>query len=89
MVDKNDYFHQVIRSVERNALRANLVDRAEVWQWPSLWIREFQDTDHRKQLSAWPVRRSRNWAQNVNQPSNEKELQAIRRSCNRGTFYGS
>ena len=70
-------------------LRANLVDRAEDWQWSSLWIREFGDVDHRKLLSAWPVRRSRDWVQHVNQPINEKELEAIRRSCNRGTPYGS
>ncbi len=89
MVDTDEYFYQVIRYVERNALRANLVGRAEDWQWSSLWIREFGDADHRKLLSAWPVRRPRDWAEHVNQPINEKELQAIRRSCNRGTPYGS
>ena len=88
MVDTDDCFCQVIRYVERNALRANLENRTEDWQWSSLWIREFGDTDHRKLLSTWPVIRSRDWAQHVNQPLNAKELEAIRQSCNRGTPHG-
>ena len=31
-VETEDYF-QVVRYVERNALRANLVERAESWRW--------------------------------------------------------
>ena len=36
-VETDDYFYQVMRYTERNALRANLVARAEDWQWGSLW----------------------------------------------------
>ena len=35
-VETDDYFYQVNRYVERNALRANLVSKAEQWQWLSL-----------------------------------------------------
>jgi len=35
-VETEDYFYQVVRYVERNALRANLVARAEQWLWSSL-----------------------------------------------------
>lgn len=38
-VESDDYFYQVVRYVERNALRANLVTRAEDWRWSSLWRR--------------------------------------------------
>ena len=38
-VESDDYIYQVARYVERNALRANLVDCAEDWQWSSLWRR--------------------------------------------------
>ena len=31
---------QVLRYVERNALSAGLVQRAEQWRWGSLWARE-------------------------------------------------
>src|SRR5271157_2223193 len=35
-VETEDYFYQVVCYVERNALRANLVERAESWRWSSL-----------------------------------------------------
>src|SRR5208283_3221818 len=35
-VETEEYFYQVVRYVERNALRANLVERAESWRWSSL-----------------------------------------------------
>jgi putative transposase len=35
-VETEDYFYQVVRYVERNALRANLGERAESWRWSSL-----------------------------------------------------
>ena len=35
-VETEGYFYQVVRYVERNALRANLVARAEDWPWSSL-----------------------------------------------------
>jgi len=38
-VESDDHFYQVVRYVERNALRANLVARAEDWCWFSLWRR--------------------------------------------------
>src|SRR5271157_1093245 len=35
-VETEDYFYQVVCYVEPNALRANLVERAESWRWSSL-----------------------------------------------------
>ena len=37
-VQTAEYFYQVVRYVERNAQRANLVARAESWPWSSLLI---------------------------------------------------
>ena len=36
-VEDDDHFYSVVRYVERNALRAKLVPRAEQWRWSSLW----------------------------------------------------
>lgn len=88
-VETDDYFYQVNRYVERNALRANMVSRAEDWQWGSLWIRQFGSKSEKAVLSKWPVTKPRNWKQYVNQPANENELKAIRNCCNRGTPFGS
>jgi putative transposase len=87
-VEMDDYFYQLVRYVERNALRAGFVERAEVWQWSSLW-RRFSGTPEQKQLLCdWPLTLPRNWRQFVNQSQSEAELDAIRRCVARGRPYG-
>lgn len=88
-VETDDYFYQVVRYAERNALRANLVAKAEEWQWSSLWIRQFGSPEDRAMLSRWPLPRPRKWLRYVNEPETDAELQALRRSCIRGAPYGS
>jgi putative transposase len=88
-VQTDDYFYQVTRYVERNALRANLVTKAEQWFWSSLWIREHGGSEYLSMLSPWPLSRPRKWTEYVNQAETEAELAALRRSCRRGTPYGS
>jgi putative transposase len=87
-VEVDDHFYQVARYVERNPLRANLVRRAEDWQWGSLWRRVHGDRDDRRWLGKWPLARPRNWVDLVNQPQTDAELEAIRRSVTRGSPYG-
>ncbi len=38
-IQSDEHFLTVARYVERNALRANLVTRAQDWRWSSLWRR--------------------------------------------------
>ena len=40
-VQTDEHFHQVVRYVERNALRTNLVTQAGAWPWCSLWIQQY------------------------------------------------
>lgn len=88
-IETDDYFYQVMRYVERNALRANLCDRAEEWRWGSLW-RCLQGTpEQRALLSDWPVPRPRQWVERVNRPQSDAEVKAIRHSVVRGQPYGS
>ncbi|MEQ1906625.1 MAG: transposase, partial [Pirellulaceae bacterium] len=87
-IQDDQHFLTVCRYVERNALRANLVAQAQDWRWSSLW-RWAQGTGQEKQLlSPWPVRRSPNWIDYVNEPQSELELTAIRRSVIRGCPLG-
>jgi len=88
-VETDEYFYQVNRYVERNALRANLVKRAEDWPWCSLWISKYGTAEHRAMISDWPLPRPRKWLRYVNEPETEAELSALRQSCLRGTPYGS
>jgi putative transposase len=87
-VDSDDHFYHVARYVERNALRANAVQRAEDWRWSSLWRRVHGTADERNWLSHWPLPRPRTWPDLVNQPQTDAELNAIRRSVLRGQPYG-
>jgi putative transposase len=88
-VEKDEYFYQVVRYVERNALRAGLVERAEAWRWSSLWRRTAASPDERQLLSDWPVVCPKQWCKIVNQPQTEAEVSAIRRCVTRGQPYGN
>jgi putative transposase len=86
-VQTDDYFYRVVRYAERNARRANLVARAELWPWSSLGCMS-RAGSLRRLLSDWPLPRPTDWTALVNQPQTESELQAIRHCANRGTPYG-
>ena len=67
-VQSDEHFLTVLRYVERNALRAGLVDRAEDWRWGSLWSwanRRKAREDGMPELAASPVDRPRNWVWRV------------------------
>ncbi len=87
-VETEGYFYQVVRYVERNALRANLVPRAEEWPWSSLRRAEREDPAF-PILAAWPLPRPADWLEIVNQAQSEAELQALRRCVRRGSPFGS
>src|SRR5262249_13855234 len=79
----------VCRYVERKALRAGLVPRAEAWRWSSLGRRGEAAVDWRPALSVGPLPWPANWIRHVNQPQHEAELEAIRRCVQRGQPYGT
>ena len=87
-VQTDDHFLAVARYVERNALRAKLVDRAEAWQWGSLWRRTRGDAKLTAWLSGWPVERPRDWLARVNRADTKSELEALRLSVQRGRPFG-
>ncbi len=87
-VEEEEYFYQVVRYVERNALRAGLVKRAEAWKWSSLWRRTSGTAEQKEWLSDWPAPYPKGWCKLVNQPQTEAEVEAIRRCVARGQPYG-
>ncbi|MCC6965219.1 MAG: transposase [Nitrospira sp.] len=87
-VQTDEHFLTVARYVERNALRAKFVDRAESWQWSSLWRRAQGDAKLTAWLSDWPVERPRDWIARVNRPQTLSELEALRLSVQRGRPFG-
>ncbi len=87
-IERDEHFYHVVRYVERNALRANLVDRAEDWRWGSLWRRAHGTAEQQALLSEWPLARPADWLRHVNRAQSAGELAAIRRSVQRGQPYG-
>jgi len=85
-VQEDDHFLTICRYVERNPLRANLVSRAELWKWSSLWTWNCNSTAVR--LAQWPVPRPSNWIEHVNTPQTDAELTALRRSVARSRPFG-
>jgi putative transposase len=86
-IETDEHFYSVVRYVERNALRAGLVDRAEDWRWASLHQRTRQR--HGPLLADWPLPRPSDWTEYVNLPQTEPEVEAIHRCIRRGTPYGN
>jgi putative transposase len=87
-IQDSQHFITVCRYVERNALRANLVKKAEDWKWSSLWRWSQGSAEEKQLLVPWPVRRVANWIDYVNSPQSDIELSAIRRSVERGCPMG-
>jgi putative transposase len=87
-VQSDAHYFRVVRYVERNALRANLVQRAEDWRYSSLWRRE-RSLENDELLSAGPVSLPVDWIHRVNQPETAAELEALRGSVRRGNPYGA
>ncbi len=88
-VQSDEHFLTVCRYVERNALRARLVRRAENWRWCSLWRRRFGDAEAKSLLRDGPLAFPRGWTAMVNRPQSQQELDAMRRCVNRGAPFGS
>jgi putative transposase len=87
-IQDDEHLVTVVRYVERNPLRANLVTRAEDWPWSSLGASPTQ-ADVRPNLASEELLRRGDWAEFVNQPMTEAEVEAIGRSINRSRPYGT
>jgi putative transposase len=87
-IESDGYFYHAVRYVERNALRAGMVERAENWLWSSLRRGERDEADF-PLVSPWPLARPADWLRIVNEPQGEAELEVLRRSVNRGCPYGN
>ena len=88
-IEEDEHLLAVLRYVERNPVRAHLCEHAGDWPYGSAWRMTHGDVASRNLLSPWPIPRPRQWRSFVDQPQNEAEIAAIRRSVNKGTPYGS
>jgi putative transposase len=88
-IEEDEHFYTACRYVERNALTASIVRRAEDWRWGSLWARRQGEPKLKALLSEWPLPRPREWVKMVNQPMTEREVEKIRVCIARNRPYGN
>jgi putative transposase len=85
-VQTDEHFITVARYIERNALRAKLVERGEEWRWSSLFRFHQKETGF---LTQWSVERPENWIEFVNAADNAMESDDVRSSAQRGRAFGN
>jgi len=88
LCQNDNHFLALVRYVERNALKANLVKRAEEWKWGSAYCREYGTSKQKKLLTSWPVQRTEDYLEWLNQPQSEDEENIIAKSIKKGNPYG-
>jgi putative transposase len=88
LIQEDDHLITVMRYVERNALRAGLVRRAEHWPWGSLRWRMHQDS-RQIDLAQPPLSLPDNWLSYVNAPQTPAELASIRTCIQRQRPFGA
>ena len=86
-IEQDVHLLTVMRYVERNALRAGLVDRAEAWPWGSLAWRHRGAVEGL--LASPPIQLPTDWVDRVNAPQTAEELDAIRQCVNRQRPFGA
>jgi putative transposase len=78
------------RYVERNPVRAGLVERAEQWPWGSANLRaRAERIPGKPPLADLPIELPPDWTEYVNQPMTDAETKACRESARRGRPFGS
>jgi putative transposase len=84
-VQDDEHLVTMLRDVERNALRAELVARAEDWKWSSMpgWISGDPFLYRGK-----PAVRDKKWLERVNEPLSAGDLQRLRHAVSRGCPLG-
>jgi putative transposase len=87
-IQKDLHLLRVMRYVEANARRAELVTKAEAWRWGSLWVRLRGSAEQRAMLSDPPVELPENWPALVNARQAKEELEQVRRCVMRGAPLG-
>jgi putative transposase len=85
-IQRDEHLLTVMAYVERNPLRAGLVQRAEDWPWSSLrlWMSKTRPAF----FSDGPVDRPRGWLREVNRLESDTQLAVLRRCLHRGALFG-
>lgn len=87
-VKEDKYLINVAKYVERNALRAGFVTRAESWRWNSLHQSHYSSTNGRPRLDALPIVIPEPWVEYVNIEESDFTLREVRKAVERCRPFG-
>jgi putative transposase len=85
-IQSDAHFWTVARYVERNPVRAGLVESVQDWQWSSAWHR--CNNCDRELLDAWPIAMPDDWLAIANEPQNQIHLSKVRDAIAHGRPFG-
>ncbi len=88
LVESENYLFTLLKYVERNPVRACLVQSCEAWQWGSAWRRTHGTSKQRKLLDTRSFPLPDDYALWVNTFDTEDDLLNMRRAVNKGIPYG-
>ena len=89
IVSNDSYLLTLIKYVERNPVRAKLVQRCEDWRWGSAWRRIKGAPVQQKLLSESPTPLPQDYLSWINASEKEEEIISLRTSVNKGVPYGN
>ena len=96
VIQDDEHLLTVLRYIEANPLRAEMVQRVEEYSWSSFASHGAGRHDpllatvaSYEALAAYPAVRQRRWSAYIHQQPEEAELTAIRRSSETGLPYGA
>jgi putative transposase len=87
-IEGDEHLLTVLRYIERNPLRARLVDRADAWPWSSLQAASGPERATVR-LDPGTVPRGSQWVDGVNESSTEREVERLRECIRRDRPFGS
>ena len=90
-VQDDGHFTKLLRYIERNPVRAGMVERAERWRWSSLGQRgrPAEKEIPLIPIGPWPVRRRSDWVKWVNTPQTAAEATALAHAMKHSRPFGS
>jgi putative transposase len=84
-IAEDEHLLTVLRYLERNPVRAGLVERAQDWRWSSA----APVVAGSPALDVGPVPRPAGWLDSVNAPQTEAEVERLRECLRRGRPFGA
>jgi putative transposase len=89
IIENGRYLSAVFKYIERNPVRAKLVERVEDWRWGSAWRRFRGSFKQKELLSDLPMSIFDDYPAWINVAESIDEVEGVRKSVNKNAPYGS